>query len=88
LYLPTLFSTRSVHSHSMMETSPKSDCVLCRALGAAYGIGGGTYIAMHAPPTGLKRVGVLTVASALGALGLARAFDLPPFGGMFRAKHD
>lgn len=78
----------SVPSAPTMETSPKVDCVMCRALGAAYGIGGGTYIALHAPASGLKRIGVLAVASALGALGLARGFDLPPFGGMFRAKQE
>ncbi|KAJ1529296.1 hypothetical protein ONE63_006093 [Megalurothrips usitatus] len=68
-----------------MEGSSQPDCILCRALGAFYGVGAGTYLVLHAPPQGMKRYGILTVASALGALGLARAFNLPPFGGMFRA---
>lgn len=48
-----------------METAPnpKADCVVCRGLGAAYGIGGGTYLAMHAPAAGIKRWGILSIAS-------------------------
>ena len=49
----------------MAEVAPQAECILCRALGALYGIGGGTYIAMHAPPAGLKRWGVLSVASGI-----------------------
>lgn len=69
-----------------MEAPQKAECVVCRGLGAAYGIGGGTYLALHAPAAGIKRWGILTLASALGALGLARGLNAPPFGGMFRKK--
>lgn len=67
-----------------MGDSAKPDCVVCRAMGTVLGVGGGVYVAMHAPPAGLRRFGMLFLASAFGALGIARGFNLPPFGGFFR----